>query len=113
MSINLEGCLHLELNQQPIKIDCKGQSIHLTFPSLKALNHFLNFFKAPVGDLFFQLFKKDLIDLNLKYYINGFIVGESRSDLKPSWLGKYMGLERSKIYPRQIFNYFLSSFSRN
>jgi hypothetical protein len=105
---HLEGYLHLRLDEQVIKIECEGQSVRLTFSSLKALKKFIHFNKV-LNQQFSPLStQKWATSLHLTYYLTNFFIGESRSDLQPSWLGSYLGLERSKFYPRQLLNYLYS-----
>ncbi len=113
MSLSLQGCLYLILNQQQIKVECKGQSIKLVFSSFKALRNFIYFLKNFKNTLVFQAIKNEISHLDLKYYINNFIVGQSNADLQPTWLGNYVGLENSKIYPQQIFSYLISCLKKS
>jgi hypothetical protein len=106
-SFQLKGCLHLELDQHLIKMECEGQSIKLTFSSFSALKKCLFFTRMLNGKQFPFLIQDYAEHLKLTYYLNDLLIGESRSDLKPSWLGRYIGLEKSKIYPRQFLTYFL------
>ncbi len=102
----LRGSLHLELDQHLIKMECEGQSIKLTFSSFNALRRFIAFYRVFNENLFPFLGQDWTRQFLLTYYLTDFLIGESRSDLEPSWLGRYVGLERLKIYPRQLLGYF-------
>jgi hypothetical protein len=112
MPLSLQGCLYLILNQQQIKVECTGQSIKLIFSSFRSVMKFVHFLTASKDEVLFRFIKKELSELNLTYYLNDFIIGQSKSDLKPTWLGGYFGLEKSAIYPRQILNYFLRGLKK-
>ncbi len=108
MTINLEGCLYLEVEGQPIKIECTGKCVKIIFSSFKALKNFVRCFQKSEAKFFLPLFDKDLLDLNLKYFLESSLIAESRSDIKSSWLGAYLGLKRSKIYFIEILRYIFS-----
>lgn len=105
-SFQLNGHLYLELDQYPIQVELEGQFVKLTFSSISALKRFI-VFKKSIDKSQFPFPLQSLIQqLKLTYYIESFFVGESSIDLKPTWLGRYFGLERSTFHIGQILKYF-------
>ncbi len=102
------GSLNLELDQSNVKMEFKGQSVKVTFSSLKALRMFVFLRKNIEKSMHPFLIQDWARQLTLTYYLADFLIGESNQDLKPSWLGSYFGLERSKIYFSQFIAYFFN-----
>jgi hypothetical protein len=102
----LQGHLDLELNQHPIKMECEGQSIKLTFSSFRALLKFIAFYKK-FNQQQFSITQKITDQLQLQYFIGKHFVGESHAALHPNWVGRYVGVEKSKVYFPGLLNYFL------
>lgn len=94
------GSLTASLDDNLIKIDCEGQNVKLTFTSLYGLRRFVQCYRSLSPT---QTFFKEL---NLSYYIKDILIGESNHDLPATLLGKYVGLENTKFYPKQILKLF-------
>lgn len=105
----LNGDLNLELDEHLVKMACEGQSIRLTFASFKGLRKFMSFYKDIKKKWQPYISSDSINQFKLSYYLSDYFIGESHADLKPSWIGRYFGLEKTKIYPRQLFKYFFSS----
>ncbi|MBA3816609.1 MAG: hypothetical protein H0X29_08850 [Parachlamydiaceae bacterium] len=115
--LQFRGCLNLELdqvNEINVKMEFKGQSVKITFSSIKALRMFVLFKKNIENNLHTFLIQDCAHPIKLSYYIKDYFIGESNRDLRPSRLGSYFGLERSKFHFGQILAYLfnLKSSSR-
>jgi len=105
--VQLLGNLEVKLDQFLIQIRCKGSEIELNFPSFKALWHFAQFNRAMKRSLTpLHPFYTHVNALNWTYYIQNDRIGESAPFLKPSWIGRYFGIARSKIYLSHLFRNF-------
>ncbi len=94
----LKGSLNIILDDNPIKMECEGQCIKLTFTSYYGLRKFILCNKS-LNQIIYPCLTKDFVEkLRLSYYINDVLIGESNKDLPYNFLGKYMGLENSKFY---------------
>jgi len=105
----LDGNLDLELDNNKIKVSCEGYSIKLTFTSFTALRKFFTFYRHFKETILANFTKKHTDYLQISYYLNSILVAESHSGLQPSWAGRYLGIEKTKIYPMQFLSYFFKS----
>ena len=95
------------INQHVIKIECENQHVKLIFTSLKSLIKFIHFYQFLNGKIGFFI-NEHFKEMNLSYYLGNKKIGESNPSLPKSWVGKYLGRERSAFYPTQFFSYFFS-----
>jgi len=100
--IQLDGQLNLELDDHPIQVRCEGQSIRLIFASFSGLKKFIKFNRT------YKLDQRWVSSFTFTYFINDHFIGESGSYLADNWIGRYVGLNKTKIYPRAIWNSLFS-----
>lgn len=95
---HLKGSLNINLDDNPVKIECEGQYIKLTFTSYQGLRKFILCNRSIKQNIYLCFNQEFLKKLKLSYYIKDILIGESNKDLPSSLLGRYMGLENTKIY---------------
>ncbi len=108
LQINVQGSLYLRLDQDLIKIECEGRCIKVIFSSFKILKKFFYCHQNFKKYIYPYLTQHALSQLDMKYYLVNKLIGESNPNLIPSWLGKYLGIEKSKFYPSTFLSYFFS-----
>lgn len=110
-SIQMTGCLELELNHQLISIEAHFDQIKLTFSSMQALLKFVSFYRQVESSQLSHL-SSFVNQLNIVYFIDHSKIGESGPTVKPSWIGQYLGMKRMKIQLNVLlklwFHHFLN-----
>lgn len=106
--LDLHGSLKVNLNHFPIEIECEGQSIRLTFTSVRALKQFFDFNRSIRKQRVVPFIQDQMQQFNWTYYLGPHLIGESRPDLHPTWFGELIGLARSKFYISSFLKHFLS-----
>lgn len=106
-NIDLKGSLTLQMDQHVIKIECEGQLIKLIFTSFNSIYHAVHVYRL-LNKNFSELNKGKLHNIGFRYYLGTNLIGESDSNLPFSWIGYFLGKEKTKFYPRQLLNYFFS-----
>ena len=106
---DLQGSLDVYLDQYHIQVECKGQLLQLTFPSLAALRHFIGFNrKIRVAKVLPRVIEKSLQHVSAHYYLGDLLIGKTDYAAAPNWLGSYYGLKNVKIFPKQILKYLFA-----
>ncbi len=105
--LNLKGSLNINVDHNPVKMECEGQYIKLTFTSYYGLRKFFLCSKAIKQTFQPSVIQDFLKKLKLSYYINDVLIGESNNALPLSLLGKYIGLENTKFYLKNFLFHLL------
>ncbi len=108
--LQMEGQLNLEMDNQLIQADFQGQSVKLIFTSFYTLKKLLSFFRKMKKVIYVSAIHDSSHYLSLTCYIDEFLVFESNPDFKRNWVGRFFGVERSKIFYSQFFLLFLKKF---
>ncbi len=104
--IVLEGVLNINLDGNPIIIECEGQELKLIFTSYYGIRKFMACLKILQRN--FASFNQDHFDrFRLSYYFNDVLIGESNKDLPFSRLGEYIGLCNTKFYFKNLIKSIL------
>ncbi len=108
----LEGNLNLEFEDQCIQAEFKGRSVTLLFSSFYALKKLLSLYRKMNKVSCFSVIQDSARYLSLTCYIDEFLIFESNPDFKQNWVGRYFGVERSKIFYSQFFLLFLKKIKQ-
>ncbi|MBA3238417.1 MAG: hypothetical protein H0T62_08755 [Parachlamydiaceae bacterium] len=107
----LDGALNIRLDDNPIKMECEGRFIKLTFTSFYGMGKFIRF-KRSLNHMIDPFTQKNLETIDFKYYLDDALIGESNEDLPASFVGRYIGLKKTKFYVvNALKQFFKKGFS--
>ncbi len=107
LKIDLNGYLTLMMNHHHVEIECAGREIKLFFTSFKSMTNFISCYRNLKKNHSY-LIRDYLNHFDLTYYLGNKLVGESNSTLPISWLGNYIGMEKSRFHFSPFLSYFFS-----
>ena len=104
--ISLDGTLNVNLEGNPLVIECEGQSLKLIFTSYYGLRKFLQCYKC-LAHTHFPFIEQIMGDqFRLIYYLNDVLIGESNKGLPNSLIGDYLGVKNTKFYFKNFLSYY-------
>lgn len=115
--IVVNGIVDIELDGLPIRLQAKGQEIHVMFSSFTALRRFRRFFiqrGLSMDQLPSQYPINELINhFDIFYHLAEDPIARMGPTIKGSWWGRYLGLSRLKFDTKVLIrSWFQNLFKR-
>ncbi len=103
--LHINGRLLLHLNRAPIDLEGRGDSIHITFSTIRSLKNFYLFFRGWLSrePRLIQWIEELERFTPVYYYFAGELIAESGPQVSYQESSRTLGLRQTKLYKGKLF----------